>query len=413
MPQLGESVTEGTITRWLKRVGEAVAEDELLFEVSTDKVDSEVPSAFSGVLTEILVAEGETVPVGTVLCRIGASSDVQRPSPPPPPAPSVPVPPAPSVPVPPAPSPPPVAPSPPPSPPRVPGGGVLSPVVRRLAAESGLDLSTVTGSGAGGRITRADVLSAVPPSGTPRAPARLAPAAAPGREPMSLMRRRVAEHMVASKAVSPHVLTVVEADMEAVARVRAARAMAWKEAEGFSLTWLPFVALATVDALVAHPAVNAGIDMEAGEIVRHGGVGLGVAVDLDGEGLIVPVITDAQVRDLAGLARAIHDVGARARQKRLSPDDVAGGTFTITNNGSFGTYMSAPIINQPQVAVLSTDAVEKRVIVTDADAIAVHHRMFLCLSWDHRAFDGSTAAQFLAHVKAGLETRDWASLLGP
>lgn len=450
MPQLGESVTEGTVTKWLKKVGDSVAMDELLFEVSTDKVDSEVPSSEAGVLSEILVQEGETVPVGAALCVIGeagaappvpaaAITPTAAPTPSPPPEP--------------APAPPPAAALPRAEPPAEPATAdgrrmVLSPVVRKLAKENDVDLSKVKGSGAGGRITREDVLAyiegktvgemkargapppppepvpaaAAPPAAAPAAPA---PPAAPARAPaarspvteqvgraesLSNIRLRIAEHMVRSKATSAHVFSAVEADMEAVEQVRQRHKDAFREREGFGLTYLPFIARAIVDALFAHPAVNATIDLEQKSITFHDYVNLGIAVDLDEKGLIVPVVKRADEMTATGLARRIRELAEKARSRQLSPDDVVGSTFTITNPGPFGSVMSAPVINQPNVAILSTEAVEKRVVVVN-DMIAIRHRMHLCLSWDHRAFDGSTAVLFLASVKQSLETWDWEAQL--
>jgi pyruvate dehydrogenase E2 component (dihydrolipoamide acetyltransferase) len=537
MPQLGETVTEGTVTRWLKKVGDPVAEDEVLFEVSTDKVDSEVPSPASGYLAEILVPEGETVAVGTKLAVItaeppqavgqasaggaGAAAPSRAEAAPAPAAtaPSIPqgpavAPPAqaPPSPAPPAQAPPPGAPEPalasagaaPPvgrapvpgregegngrggavaSAPAVPGterggGRVLSPVVRRLLAEHRIDPAEVPGTGAGGRITRADVLryidlrragaapsgpsapsaagAVAPPTGPPPAAgvvptavggAPAAPAAAPsppapisapasgpvgapgaplaaaegglvvsGRDevvPFTNIRRRTAEHMVRSKATSAHTLTAVEVDFEAVERVRRAAQERFRAEEGFSLTYLPFVALATVEALRAYPHLNASVGEDA--LIVHHDIHLGIAVDLDHQGLIVPVVRHADTKRLRALAREIVDLANRARTKRLLADDIAGGTFTITNPGPYGTFMTVPIINQPQVAILSTDGVRRRPVVVTApdgtEAIAIHSVGVLALSFDHRAVDGAYASAFLARLREVLETRDWAAEL--
>lgn len=489
MPQLGETVTEGTITKWFKQVGDQVAADEVLFEVSTDKVDSEVPSPAAGYLTEIKVPEGETVDVGVVLAVIGdapagggdgggaepAASEPAagaEPAPPEPAAPALEARPAP-VPAPPeagpapaavAEPPPPPAPTPePPGPgpsPGTPGEGkLLSPVVRRLVAEHGLDTDRIQGTGAGGRITRNDVLAVIeaggtepaptspseaaepapapaapPPAAAPPAPApapRAAPApptpvapAAPAAGavqagardtaiPYSNIRRRTAEHMTRSKATSAHAYVSSEVDFEVVETVRRSVRAEWKAAEGFSLTYLPFVARAVVDAIAEFPEVNS--TMGESDLIVHHDVNLGIAVDLDYKGLMVPVVQGADTKRLRALAREISDLAGRARSKKLGPDDIAGGTFTITNPGPFGTTMTLPIISQPQVAILSTDGVKRRPVVVDLDdggeAIAIHSVGNLTLTWDHRAFDGAYAAGFLRRLKQLVETRDWAAEL--
>ncbi len=475
MPQLGETVTEGTITRWLKSVGDQVERDEPLFEVSTDKVDSEVPSPAAGSLLEIRVPEGETVDVGTVLAVIadgasGSSAEAPPaapptaappPVPPPPPAPASPPAPAPAVPTPPptrGPAPPLGAPVPAP-PPAARGAepsGPLSPVVRRLMAENAIEASELSGSGPGGRITRADVLAAidgrrsggapgrpasvpasVPAAATAAVPAAVAATPAPlpaaggaaggasgGASPGALagadevvpfdnIRRRTAEHMVRSRATSAHALVVLEADYEAVERVRLEARERFRAEEGFSLTYLPFVARATVEALGEWPHLNASVGEDS--LIVHHGVNLGIAVDLDHAGLIVPVVHRAEELTLRGMARRINDLGQRARSRKLSADDISGGTFSITNVGSYGTVITAPIINQPQVGILSSDGVKRRpVVVTGPDgteAIAIHSMGMLCLSWDHRAVDGAYAAAFVARVAEILATHDWAAEL--
>lgn len=431
MPQLGETVTEGTITRWFKAVGEAIAEDEPLFEVSTDKVDSEVPSPISGTLTEILVAEGDTVDVGTVLARIGdAAAAPAAPAEPEPEAAPAPAAPEAAAPEPtPAPT---AAPAPAPSAPAAPASAddnarrLLSPVVRKLVNDNNLDLAAIAGTGPGGRITRDDVLDAIDRgSAQAAAPATRAPAAAPTKAPLaapapragerdtvvphSRIRRATAEHMRRSIDTSAHVYAAIEVDFESVDKVRIANKDAFKAEEGFSLTYLPFVSRAVVDAIREYPQVNASFGPD--ELIVHNYVNLGIAVDLDFSGLLVPVIAGADGMRMRSLARSVSDLAARARSKKLSPDELSGGTFTITNPGPFGTTMTMPVINQPQVAILATDGVKRRpVVVTTADgdeAIAIHSVGNLTLTWDHRAFDGAYAAAFLKHIKDLIEAVDW------
>ncbi|MDA8185325.1 MAG: dihydrolipoamide acetyltransferase family protein [Actinomycetota bacterium] len=458
MPQLGETVTEGTITKWLKSVGDRVERDEPLFEVSTDKVDSEVPSPVAGNLAEIKVAEGDTVDVGTVLAVIAEGAAAPSGGDAPPVAPAA----APPPPVAPAAAPPPPVASAPSTPPPVavqpagptgPAGSgagsmLLSPVVRRLLAENGIDPSEVPATGAGGRLTRADVLSfidarrnggaAAQPSGP--APAAglsggvtgTAPAGAGGTAPAGAastvqaglvgtdevvaftnIRRRTAEHMVRSRATSPHALVVLEADYEAVDKVRRPARASFAAEEGFSLTYLPFVARATVEALREWPHLNASVGEDS--LVVHHGVNLGIAVDLDHTGLIVPVVHRAEELTLRGMARRINELAQKARTRRLTADDISGGTFSVTNVGSYGTVITAPIINQPQVGILSSDGVKRRPVVVTAEdgseAIAIHSTGMLCLAWDHRAVDGAYAAAFVARVAEILATHDWATEL--
>lgn len=414
MPQLGETVVEGTIVQWFKQVGEEVAEDEPLFEVSTDKVDSEVPSPMSGVLTEIVAAEGDTVEVGAVIAILSEDGAAAPAGPVATPAP-VEAPPEPE----PAPAP---EPEPEPSVPdgdsTAPGGEgiVLSPVVRRLIAENGLDPSQVAGTGKGGRITRADVESYMsqhrgatvpPPPAGPATPSRAA-----GRDtivPLSNIRRITGEHMARSKAVSPHVLTAVEVDFEGVEQVRRAHREEFKAEHGFSLTYLPFIARAVCDALHTYPHINATVG--DGELVVHNYVNLAIAVDLDFQGLLAPVVVDADRKRLVAIAEEVADLSRRARAKKLNADEISGGTFTITNPGQWGTMMQFPIINQPQVAILSTDGIRRRPVAVTAEdgseAIAIHSVGVLALAWDHRAFDGAYVAAFLDHVRSIVETRDW------
>ncbi len=428
MPQLGETVMEGTIVQWFKQVGEEVAEDEPLFEVSTDKVDSEVPSPMSGVLVEIVAAEGDTVEVGAVIAVLSEDGAAVGPSPAPAPAPVEAPPPETE----PAPAPPPEptpAPEPPSSAPAVvdeataSGGSsiVLSPVVRRLIAESGLDPSQISGTGKGGRITRSDVEGYIAQNRTvsfrPAPPAQLpaqspAPPRAAERDtvvPLSNIRRITGEHMVRSKTISPHVLTAVEVDFEGVEQVRRAHREEFKAEHGFSLTYLPFIARAVCDAIHEYPHINASVGDD--ELVVHNYVNLAIAVDLDFQGLLAPVVVDADRKRLTAIAEEVADLSRRARAKKLNADEISGGTFTITNPGQWGTMMQFPIINQPQVAILSTDGIRRRpVVVTAADgseAIAIHSVGVLALAWDHRAFDGAYVAAFLDHVRSIIETRDW------
>ena len=456
MPQLGETVTEGTITKWFKQVGDQIAEDEVLFEVSTDKVDSEVPSPVSGYLTEIKVAEGDTVDVGAVLAVIGdsppgggaapaeepaAEAPAAEEAPPEPEEAPAEEPPAEDAAPAPEPEPEPepeapaaeekAAPAPAPASGGSADGRLLSPVVRRLIAEHKLDPATIKGTGAGGRITRNDVQAVIEsgggaarqedaPAPAPAAPAAKAPAAEqvkPGERdtsiPHSNIRRRTAEHMIRSKQTSAHVYVSIEVDYEAVEKVRRAQKDEWKAGEGFSLTYLPFVSRAVVDALREFPEVNATFTDT--ELIVHSYVNLGIAVDLDFKGLMVPVIHDADTKRLRAIAREVSDLAARARSKKLGPDEIVGGTFTITNPGPFGTALTLPIINQPQVAILSTDGVKRRPVVVEMpdgdEGIAIHSTGNLTLTWDHRAFDGAYAAGFLKRVKDVLETKDWAEEL--
>ena len=454
LPQLGESVTEGTITKWFKKVGDAIAMDEPLFEVSTDKVDSEVPSPISGFVSEILIPEGETVGVGTRLAVVSveASATTSAPAAPEPePAPasgSAPVPePAPAAPVfadvpaPVAVRPAPVTPAPVTPVPST-EALLLSPVVRRLLNENKLDAAAIVGSGAGGRITREDVLDAIdsqaksggapgaaePGAATPipssvpamasggtSAPARVAPPAASGApgevQPFSNVRRRTGEHMLMSLATSPHVLTVMEIDYENVERVRSARKDSFKAEEGVGLNYLPFISRAVIDAIKEYPNLNASV-VEGG-IVVHRYVNLGVAVDLDFQGLIVPVVHNADGKRLRLIAREIASLATKARTKKLSIDEINNGTFTITNTGPYGSFITAAVINQPQVAIIATDGISRKPVVVNlpggGESIAIHSVGNLSMSWDHRAFDGAYATAFLRKVKEILETRDWQS----
>jgi pyruvate dehydrogenase E2 component (dihydrolipoamide acetyltransferase) len=426
MPKLGETVTTGTVTRWLRAVGDTVGFDDPLLEVATDKVDSEIPSPYSGVLLEIMVPEGETVAVGAELARIGTPAESAQASPSQTPSSSFSqsdplVTPVSSV--------TPVSPT--------PGGNgraLLSPIVRKLAARHGIDLGTIQGSGATGRITREDIEAAIARFGTdPMGPMGLstAPAVTPAVtqtpfvpqpspvtagprdevQPLSRMRLAIAERMTESLRVAPHVWTAVEVDLQAVAEVRREHKERFRREEGTSLTYLAFVARAACDALRAFPVVNSSLDMAARTCVLHHYVHLGIAVDLSEQGLVVPVIPNADGLNLRGLARAIRAVADKANAGQSAPDDLAGSTFTITNPGPFGGYASAPIINQPNSAILSVNEVARRPTAV-GDAVAVHYMTILGFSYDHRAFDGVTASRFLAHVRDTLQDRDWAAELG-
>jgi 2-oxoglutarate dehydrogenase E2 component (dihydrolipoamide succinyltransferase) len=451
MPQLGETIVEGTILRWLKKEGDAVERDEPLFEISTDKVDTEVPSPVAGTVTKILVDEGQTVPVGTQLMEIddgsgggvggGDSGDAsagdrdtsQSPqaAKPPSPAPTdtsaerEPSPvsaPATAEGTPEATSVAPAAAS-IPLPDRGPRSQILSPLVRRLAEEHDLDLARIAGTGTGGRITKRDV-EAVIAAGGERAPAAaahpsaatapaLAPALAPigaGEEivPMTHIRKAIAQHMLGSLQVSARAWTMVEVNVENLVRLRERSKESFQEKFGVKLTYLPFVVSATCDALLEHPMVNA--ELRGEDLVVRRFVNMGIAVSYD-QGLIVPVIKGADSMNVPGLARAIADLAARARAHQLKPDEVQGSTFTITNPGPYGSLASVPIISQPNSAILSLDAIQKRPVVVD-DAIAIRHVVYVSMSWDHRVLDGEVATRFLGRVKQNLESWDFAESLG-
>ena len=432
MPQLGETVTEGTILSWVKQVGERVEVDDIIVEISTDKVDTEVPSPAAGILSEILVGAGETVSVGTALALLtedgqagGEAKEAVAEAPIAEAAPTVeqPEPPAPTAPA------------------DTSKRSVLSPVVRKLAAENDVDVAMVRGSGDGGRITRKDIETfiAARQSG-PVATPQPEPAAAPEAEQptpaapveadptpkptpavpvvgggdvreISRLRGRIANNMVHAKQTAAHVWTSVEVDYERVSRARLAHKDAFGASEGFSLTYLPFIIRATVDALAAYPVVNSLFDLDAGTHTFNNSVHMGIAVDLDQKGLVVATVRDADSMTLKGAARSVRAVAQKARSGQLMPDDLAGSTFSITNPGPFGSFMSSPIINVPNSAILSTDTVVKRPVVVEmpdgSDSIAIHHIGYLGLSWDHRVFDGSTAVLFLSRIKSNLETWDW------
>jgi pyruvate dehydrogenase E2 component (dihydrolipoamide acetyltransferase) len=445
MPQLGETVADGTVTKWLKSLGDAVTKGEPLFEVSTDKVDTEIPAPADGVLSQILVNEGETVDVGTVLAvirddvdehvvvaaspysgtqgsakNVGASTTSKKST-------------------------------------STEERSQLSPVVRRLIEENSLDASTISGTGPNGRISRQDVLTflelsasiATTSSGTSQSPIvrrllrdnNIDPDTVSGTGPngtisrndveskiktgatsasvpldsdevvpFSRIRRLTAQHMVNSKAVSAHTLMVKEVDFERVELVRRSYGAKFKDQEGFGLSYLPFNAVAAIEAIQEFPHLNASVGEN--ELIIHRAVNLGIAVDLDNEGLVVPVISDAQRSGLREIARAVHDMATRARTKKLAADELSGGTFTITNPGPFGTLLTGAIINQPQVAILSTDGVVRKPVVTSPDgteAITIHSVGLLALTFDHRAVDGAYAARFLRRMAEILNDRNWES----
>ncbi len=446
MPQMGESLAEGTITKWLKKVGDTVERDEPLFEISTDKVDAEIPSPTNGTLLEIKHGEGATVEVNTVVGLIGAagesagSSVSEAPAPAAEPAPAASGPaPAPATAA--APAPAPTAPQAAPAPPSNGGTATLekpfnrysaeelrkvrsSPVVRRIAAEKGIDIGQVAGTGISGRVTKKDILGyiesgaapshAAPPApmavpaGATHAPLYLPdlaiPAFAEGEpvavEPMSVMRQKIAEHMVYSNSVAAHVTSFFEVDFEEVAKQRKSLKPAYAE-KGIKLTFLPFIVRGVVDGLQNFPYLNASIMGD--QIVFKKDINVGIAVALgDGKGLIVPVLKHADDLNLTGVARGIHDLAERARTKKLLPEDVQRGTFSITNPGGYGGLMGTPIINQPQVAIMGIGAIEKRVCVVN-DAIAIRHKAYISMSYDHRLVDGAMAELFMAHVKRFIE----------
>ena len=418
MPQLGETVTEGTILRWLVQVGDEVKEDDPILEISTDKVDTEVPSPFTGQVTSLLVEEGETVEVGASLLELDGDSNsssvseeasnkaetvnepveevveveeiVEVESSP-------------------------VAKS---------TNLKLSPVVRKLASENNVDLEQVTGTGSGGRITRKDIESFITSgSKTVQKPKEVpsqqkekqAQPANTSSGEISRLRRRIAENMVMSKQTSAHVMTSVEVDYENVEILRSKHKKSFKEENGFSLTYLPFISLATIYALREYPVVNSSFDLDKNIHSFHSNINLGIAVDLNQEGLLVGTLREADSFSLKGLARKISDTSSKLREGSYDLDDVSGSTFTISNNGSFNSFLTSPIINQPNVAILSTESVKKRPVVIEAqdgtDSIAIRHTGMLSLTWDHRAFDGSVALLFLNSIREKLENSDWSQEL--
>ena len=422
MPQLGETVTEGTVLRWLVQVGDDVKEDDPILEISTDKVDTEVPSPFTGQVTSLLVEEGETVEVGASLLELdgdSSSSSISektsneietvtepikeveevkveevkvedvKPSP--------------------------VAKS---------TNLKLSPVVRKLASENNIDLEQVNGTGSGGRITRKDIEGFITSESKPVQKQKEVPAqqkdkqvqaAKTSSDEISRLRKRIAENMVMSKQTSAHVMTTVEVDYENVEILRSKHKKLFKEENGFSLTYLPFISLATIYALREFPVVNSSFDLDKDTHSFHSDINLGIAVDLNQEGLLVGTIREADSFSLKGLARKISDTSEKLREGSYDLDDVSGSTFTISNNGSFNSFLTSPIINQPNVAILSTESVKKRPVVIEAqdgtDSIAIRHTGILSLTWDHRAFDGSVALLFLNSIREKLENSDWSQEL--
>ena len=431
MPALGESVTEGTVTRWLKKVGDAVAADEALLEVSTDKVDTEIPSPVSGTVLSIDVPVDSTVAVGARLASIGVSGSTApaakptpvapvatpAPTPTPTPAPAPAVTPAPVI------APAPVAAAPISS--SRADDAYVTPIVRKLAAEAGVNLATIKGTGVGGRIRKEDILAATPrAAATPTATVMASTAAAP-RGPlavsplrgttvsMSRLRKVIADRMVESLKISAQLTTVVEVDVTKIDRLRNAAKASFESREGVKLTFLPFFAVAVCEALKQHPVLNSSV--EGDQITYHGSEHLGIAVDTD-RGLLVPVVKDAGDLNMGGVARKISDVAARTRENKITPDELGGGTFTITNTGSRGALFDTPIINQPQVAILGLGAVVKRpMVVKGADGgetIAIRSMVYLALSYDHRVVDGADAARFLVTLKERLEGGSFESDLG-
>jgi 2-oxoglutarate dehydrogenase dihydrolipoamide succinyltransferase (E2 component) len=421
MPQLGESVTEGTVEKWLKSEGDFVKRDEPLVEVVTDKVNAEIPSPFEGTLVKIAVTEGETVLVGAVIAQIEVAGAPTAAAPPATAKESA----APHAEVPAAPAPEagasaPAAASPAPSPPSGNGSNDrarLSPAVRKLAAEHGLDATALRGSGMGGRVTRDDVLAAVgggapaaAPAAAQSAPAAVRPARVDGaREEvvkLGSMRRAIAEHMVRSLATSPHAWTLQEVDVTNLVRYREAEKEGFRARHGVSLTYLPFVVQIVCDAIKQFPWLNSTWS-EEGIVLKHY-INMGIAVSIP-DGLIVPVLKDADQRGFTELVGSLNDLAERARSKQLKPEDVQAGTFTLNNTGATGSVASQPIINQPQAAILTTEAIVKRAVVI-GDAIAVRHIMNMCLSFDHRIIDGMMAGQFLGTIKRRLEEWTAASI---
>ena len=406
MPQLGETVAEGVVTKWYKKVGDTVKAEDTLFDVETDKVSTEIPAQADGVVAEILVQEGVTAKVGARLAVIREAGTAASA-----PAAAKVVAAAPVA----------VASS---APATVQYGKAsaadrLSPVVRRLIAEHQLNPASITGSGRDGRITREDVLAFIASGSATARPAQQVYTPAPivmgagdTRKPMNSVRKRTAQHLAKSWQSAPHVLQATEVDYCKVDQARASAGAAWKAREGFSLTYLPFIARAVSVALAKFPLLNSSLDGD--DLVLHGRINIGIAVDLGFDGLVVPVVKDVPNKSLPQIAREINDLAKRARATQLTPDDMSGGTYTLSNSGVFGTLITAPIINLPQVAILSTDGVKKKPVVIESetgDSIAIRPVGILAQTFDHRALDGAYSAAFLREVKTILETRDWLQAL--
>ena len=416
MPQLGETVTEGTILRWLVAVGDEVKEDDPILEISTDKVDTEVPSPFSGKVTSLLVDEGETVEVGVALMELGgeaASKDtkqeiieevVEKET-----KEDTPVV---------------IEESPKPEAPKEASKDLkLSPIVRKLASDNNIDLTQVLGTGKNNRITRKDIenlLNSENSSVTPESKVqeeKVVPQEAEKQKEISSgsiprLRKRIAENMILSKQTSAHVMTSVEVDYENISILRNKIKAEFKQKEGFSLTFLPFISVATINALREFPVVNSSFDLDQNLHELHDFINLGIAVDLNREGLLVGTLKDSDSFNLRGLARKITEVSTLLRNKEYGLEDVTGSTFTISNNGSFNSFITSPIINQPNVAILSTESIKKKPVVVTSedgtDSIAIRNTGVLSLTWDHRVFDGSTALLFLNSIKDKLENHPWA-----
>jgi len=412
---MGESIAEGTITKWMKSVGDTIERDEPIFEISTDKVDAEIPSPAAGTLVEIKNQEGETVPINEVVAVIETDAGAAA---------SAPVPEAEK----PAPEETEAAVTPPTAPQPAAGASrFVSPVVRRIADERGIDPSRVPGTGAGGRVTKKDILAfiasgaataapvsaAAPAAAATPGPAAVAPRVGPApvtfgpgadtiREPLSVMRKKIAEHMIHSRRTSAHVQSLFEVDMTHCARLRAKHKQAYVDRHGVKLSYLAFVIKAVCDALRSWPILNSSLEGDDIVYKKHLNVGIAVALDW---GLIVPVVHNADHLSVAGLSAKVHDLANRARGKQLNPDEVQGGTFTITNPGQFGGLFGLPIINQPQVAILGLGGIKKRPVVIN-DAIAIRSMMYLSMSYDHRVVDGAVADQFLAQIVQALENFD-------
>jgi pyruvate dehydrogenase E2 component (dihydrolipoamide acetyltransferase) len=418
LPQLGESVTEGIITAWLVSPGDTVTVDQPIVEVSTDKVDTEIPSPVAGTVAELRAAVDETVQVGQVIAVITADDTATPATPAAAPTATPAAAPAPAAPAPaPAPAAPaPTAPAPAPAPatakaaaPRADGRAVLtSPLVRRMLTTAGVPAGKVTASGAGGRISRADAARAIAGRGLPGATGVDFGGAREKVEPLTRIRRAIADSMMRSLQTTAQLTAAVEADVTSIMHLRERHKDTFRAAHGVSLSPLAMISRIVVDVLRRHPAVNASIDTEAGTVTYHDYVNLGVAVDTE-RGLLVPNIKDAQALDVGSMARAIGDLAMRTRERRVTPDDISGGTFTITNTGSRGTLFDTPILNPPEAAILATCAIEKRPVVIEdelGESVAIRWMTYLCLTYDHRLVDGADAARFLSEVKEQLATVD-------